>query len=457
MDKLLLSPKYKDFLRSRAPVEFLEGTTMAGKTTVGAFKFMLMVARSPKKLHIIAANDTGTAEKNIIGKDLGILDIFGALVSYNGNGTKDDKIPHIRYVTPNGEKTIYIMGYGDRAKWKKALGGQYGCLYIDEINTADMEFIREASMRTDYMMATLNPDDPSLPVYSEYINCARPLEKWRSDTPVEILNELTREQKPGWVHWFFSFKDNLGLKQQELDRVLNNVPKGTKIYKNKVEGLRGRSTGLVFPNFDRSIHVKDIAWAQQFITEDRNKERFILFSSGLDTAYSSKSEDTISMTFHGLTNRGKWIQLDENVTNNKDLLVPIAPSDTAVNFNKFLERNREMWGFSRNVFIDSADQATITELLKFKRQHGSIYTFNPAWKKTKIIDRILLQSGWLAQESYFILSHCTESISEMERYSWSDSADNEPEDRNDHTINSSQYAWLPYKDKIGSDITHGTG
>lgn len=149
-------------------------------------------------------------------------------------------------------KMIYVMGYGDKQKWKKALGGQYGCLYVDEINTADIEFVREASMRADYFMATLNPDDPNLPVYKEYINCARPLPEWKDETPIEILNELREEPKPGWVHWFFSFSHNLGLKKEELDRVLTNTPKGTKIYKNKIQGLRGRSTGLVFPNFDRN-------------------------------------------------------------------------------------------------------------------------------------------------------------------------------------------------------------
>lgn len=40
-ERLLLSEKYKAFIRCDAPVEFLEGTTAAGKTTVGLFKFML--------------------------------------------------------------------------------------------------------------------------------------------------------------------------------------------------------------------------------------------------------------------------------------------------------------------------------------------------------------------------------------------------------------------------------
>lgn len=147
----------------------------------------------------------GTAEKNIINKDLGIVDDFGLLAEYNGNGTKDDKIPHILFHTHNGDKIIYVMGYGDKKKWQKALGGQYGCLYIDEINTADIEFVREASMRCDYFMATLNPDDPNLDVYKEYINCSRPLSEWSDDTPQEIKDELKEEPKPGWIHWFFSF------------------------------------------------------------------------------------------------------------------------------------------------------------------------------------------------------------------------------------------------------------
>lgn len=108
-ERLVLSRKYKAFLKCNAPVEFLEGTTAAGKTTVGLFKFMCKVAESPKKLHILAAKDTGTAEKNIINKDLGIVDDFGILVQYNGNGTKDDKIPHILFRTSRGNKIIYVM------------------------------------------------------------------------------------------------------------------------------------------------------------------------------------------------------------------------------------------------------------------------------------------------------------------------------------------------------------
>lgn len=446
-ERLLLSEKYKAFIRCDAPVEFLEGTTAAGKTTVGLFKFMLKVAESPKKLHILAAKDTGTAEKNIINKDLGIIDDFGQLVEYHGNGTKDDKIPHLLYHTSKGDKVIYVLGYGDKQKWQKALGGQYGCLYIDEINTADIDFVRESAMRCDYLMATLNPDDPALPIYKEYINCSRPLPEWEQETPKEIKDELKEEPKPNWVHWFFSFVHNLGLPKEKLDKIIANTPKGTKIWKNKIEGLRGKATGLVFLNFDRKRHVKTKAWLKQQLKNDEIKIKIV--TAGLDTSYSSESEDTIAMVYQIITTDRKVITVDEEIYSNADLTIPLAPSDTVECFIEFLERNRKEWGFARDVFIDSADQATITELNKHKRLHGSAYNFIPAYKKTTIIDRILLQISWLQQDAYLVLDHCVNHISELERYSWKEDKNNEPEDRNDHTINASQYAWLPYKMQIG--------
>ena len=451
---LLLSPKYKAFIRYNAPVEFLEGVTAAGKTTVGIFKWMLKVAESKKKYHIIAAKDTGTAEKNIINKDLGIIDDFGILTEYNGNGTKDEKIPHILFHTNNGDKIVYVMGYGDKKKWQKALGGQYGCLYIDEINTADIDFVREAAMRCDYFMATLNPDDPNLDVYKEYINCSRPLEKYKDDAPAEINDMLTEEPKPGWTHWFFNFSDNAALTQEKIEQIKMNVPVGTKLWKNKILGLRGKATGLVFPNFSRKRNVIKKDYLKQLISE--GKIKIDLCTSGLDTSYSANSPDTIAMTFSCITTTGDFIYLDEEVLNNKDLDVPLAPSDIAVRYFNFLERNRKEWGLAKNVFVDSADQATITELKKYKRINPCVYTFNDSYKQVEIIDRIHLQLGWICSAEgtdreechYYVLDHCKNHITELETYSWQEDK-YEPEDGHDHTINSEQYSWIPYRTKIG--------
>lgn len=443
-DEYKLSPKYKDFLKHNAPVEFLEGTTAAGKTTVGITKFMLKVAKSKKKMHVIAAKTTGVAEKNIIQKEYGIIDVFGDLVKYNGNGDKDNKIPHIRYNTPNGEKVIYILGYDNVDKWKMALGSQFGCVLIDEINTASIDFVREICTRNDYLMATLNPDDPNLSIYSEFINCSRPLEKYKKDVPVEILEQLNSEEKPNWTYWFFSFYDNASLSEEDIEKKKLSAPKGTKLYKNKILGLRGRATGLIFSNFERKNNV---------ISKEKAKTyKFIQFSAGLDTAYSESSPDTLAMTFIGITDKGKLVILNEEVYNNKNLEIPLAPSDIAPRFFNFLERNRKEWGLARDVFVDSADQATITELKKFKRTNLCVYNFLNAYKKITIIDRIHLALGWINVENkicYEVLNTCIEHIRELESYSWKEDK-YEPEDSNDHTINSSQYAWIPFRTKIGN-------
>ena len=452
MSDLILSDKYKAFLRCKAPVEFLEGTTAAGKTTVGIFKFMLRVAESPKRQHILSGLDTGTIEKNIINKELGILDVFAGLIEYNPAGRGAESLPHMVFRGGTEDKIIYVLGYDNKARWKKALGGQYGCLYIDEINVADMDYVREAAMRCDYLMATLNPDDPSLPIYSEYINHSRPLPEYDNDAPAELRNMLNQTVKSGWVWWYFSFDHNAGLSKEKKQKIIDNVPVGTKLYKNKILGLRGRATGLVFSNFDRSRHVITREEAKQFIKDQRNKDQkewFIKYTAGLDTAYSTKSPDTIAMSYQGITNRGRCILLSERVYNNAELNTPIAPSDTVTQFIAFLERCREEWGACRDGFIDSADAGTITEFAKYKRLHGSVYNFVPAWKALKVVDRINLQLGWFAHDQYLVVEDNTNMIRELESYSWKSDKDVEPEDGNDHMINSTQYGWLPYKHEIG--------
>lgn len=440
-----VSKKFNDFLNHLSKVDFLEGTTSAGKTTVGIVKFMWNVAESPRSQHILSGLDTGTIEKNIINKPYGIIDVFGGMVDYRGGGASGEKLPHIVFDSPYGVKKIYVLGYDDKARWKKALGNQYGCLYIDEVNIADMDFVREAFMRCENVIATLNPDDPNLPIYKEYINHSRPLPRWAKDEPKEILNELKESPKDGWVHWFFGFDDNIALTEEKKKTIIENVPVGTKLYKNKIQGIRCRATGLVFSNFSD----KNIVTAKEVKDKlKRGEIKFKRLAMGVDTSYSQKSPDTIAMQFCGITTDGDLYTLEERTYNNAERNEPLAPSDVVGEIVAFADFCRIGWGDFRNIFIDSADQATITECLKFRRENGSIYRFTPSYKEMKVIDRINLQLGWIAKGQYFVCEHCTENIREKGVYSWQEDKD-VPEDRNDHTVNAEQYAFLPFVAEIG--------
>lgn len=80
---------------------------------------------------------------------------------------------------------------------------------------------------------------------------------------------------------FFDFDHNAGLTQEKKEKIIDSVPKGTKLYQNKILGLRGRAEGLVFSTFKYDKNV---------ITENQARNRkFILFSSGVDTSYSQKN------------------------------------------------------------------------------------------------------------------------------------------------------------------------
>lgn len=312
-----------------------------GKTTVGAgVKFMYMVSASPKRLHIIAAKTTGIAEKNIIQQENGILDLHRNAV-YCGNGDRNNKLPHIKFEG----KLIYVLGYDNKDKWENVLGSQFGCVYIDEINTADIDFVREISTRNDYLLATLNPDDPSLPVYREFVNRSRPCAKYAADVPEEILRELTEEPVPGWRYWFFSFRDNLSLTEADIQRKMDAAPKGTKLYKNKILGLRGRATGLVFDLQQR--HIITAAQAAE--------HRFLYYSIGCDTSYSRQSHDRLTFEAVGITADKKCILLLEETHNNRDKTNPFAPSDVIPLLNRFAEQVKSRYGFARTIYIDSAD------------------------------------------------------------------------------------------------------
>ena len=448
---IVLSDKYKLFLTyTKAIFEILEGTTASGKTTVGIIKFILMVMLNPKKQHIIAGNDIGTIEKNIICSEFGVLKVFGNRVRFYPKGHGAVGIPHISITRDGKEKIILLLGYDTAARWKKALGGQYGCVFCDEMNTADMAFLRQIVMRCDYFMGTLNPDDPDKEVYKEFINRCRPLPECEGDAPTELVEMLNEPAMDNWVWWYFSFDDNAGLTEEKKEKIKSTHTPGSADYLHYILGLRGKAEGVIFDNFDRTKHIISEAVVLPFI-DKRNEEHFEIFSAGLDTAYSANTDDTIAFSFIGITNKRNIYILDEEVYNNKDSKVIYAPSNIAQKYYEFLEKNRQKWGFAQNTFVDSADQATQSEFKILKSKKGLIYNFNDAWKKLKIIDRIQLQKGWIATDNFYVLSHCKNYIKELKIYSWS-AKDNKtiPEDKNDHMINSVQYAWIPFKEKIGT-------
>lgn len=298
---------------------------------------------------------------------------------------------------------------------------------------------------------TLNPDNPDKEIYTEIINRARPIDKYKDEVPKWIWEELNKGiAMPNWRYWFFNFKDNPILTPEREQQLMTSLLPETREYQTKILGKRTKGTGLIFILPNDNIVSEQYAMYENPNEEDITKlvKRQFKLTIGVDTAYSRQSDDTFVFILSGISNKGTLFILEEMVMNNKGRSEPLTPSDIAIKLDEFVSYCTNKWGIVKNIFIDSADQATITECQKYRKVNGKIYSIFPAWKQTKVIDRINLQNSWIAKKQYLIVNSCKEHIKEHNVYSWLPNKD-EPEDGNDHTINSAQYSWLPYKTQIG--------
>lgn len=425
-------------------VDILEGQTQAGKTTTMiSTKFLYMVDKTKEKRHLIVGNDLGTVVSNIVSTGTcGLCDTFPE-IQQNLKGNSEQPFPHLKW----RDNIIYLAGYSDVSKWKKILGKQLGAVFVDEINIANMDFIRELFLpRFEYLMATLNPDNPSKEIYNEIINRARPIDKYKDSVPGHIWEELNKSTPTkGWHYWFCTMDDNPSMTEDKKELLLTSLLPETREYQTKILGVRTVGTGLVMPLTKDSIINEDVAMYVDKLKGEKRKYK--QFCCGIDTSYSNKTHDTFDMIFAGITNDGKYIILEERTLNNRGKAISLSPSDMAQDIDEWFTYCCNKWGNVDTLFIDSADAGTISEMRKFIREHGRSYNAFESWKKLSQIDRVNLVNGWIKQGNYLIVDTCKNIIAEHNVRCW-DNKD-QPEDANNHGHDASAYSWQPYKYMIG--------
>ena len=441
---MLFSEKQKAFLTYKTNVECAEGQTYGGKTTIGAIKFILRVKASSKKQHCICGLDTGTIEKNIIKSEMGIETYFGDEIDYRGNGDVNYNLPHIYVKSNKGLKVIFLFGYADQSRWKKALGGQFGCAMIDEVNTADMDLVREVAMRCDYLLMTLNPDDPNLPIYREYINHCRPLPNFEKDVPSEMMNQLlSQPAKEGWVHWYFRMDDNPTLTPEKKASIIANVPEGSKTWKAKILGLRGRSEGLVYDEFTdkKIIKLEQFKWLPM--------EMVSKVICGLD---SGLNNDATALVTTLITTAGRLLVIPSFYYLPK--IGSNANSQQALNIAKWLDYWLPRFGINiTNIVSIIGDSAAITQDLMYEINLKTPFRAMKVEKKDILKDTQRVKSI-IGKEDWFyiidagyrnplnpneVLGHNDMFIVELNNQIW-DLKKNQPMDGNDHCIDAFKYA-----------------
>lgn len=450
MGKLVFGEKALDFLAyPTKKLDICEGPTGTGKTVNAVTKMYFRVIDSKHRFHFMLAQDLTKAEQNLILEEtVGMIDISDGLCEFYKNGHGNISGPHVVVHDAYGgpDKYILIASYADEKQWKKILGGQYGCCFIDEVNQVrDMRIIQQSLARAnDYEIWTLNPDNPEAPIY-KYINQARPIKKYQFDAPREILSLLRERENKNWKWWFFGFKDNPWLTPERIEQKKSSFVEGTKEYNSYILGIRSKAEDLCFTAF---THKNIISREELHKKVDNNEIKFIKFTAGCDTAFSDTSPDLIAYIFAGITSDKKIYILDEFTHNNTlyrethNIADLFDSNDVVRQYIKFLTKNAHEWGYTEYAYIDSADAGTRTTIIKYMDEHSCPFDILPVKKSLLNIEgRISKMNGWLNKTEYIVIDDCEQHIHELNVYA-RDKKTGKPEDGNDHTINASQYSWL---------------
>ena len=450
-----LGDKFKEFVslldieNEHIETEVLEGQTSAGKTTIGiGLKFILLVSLSKKKLHLLCGYTMGKLESSIIVKENGICDIaeqLGYKLEYFPNGKGDVRLPHIVVYgrTRSDDKIIYCAGYSDKTKWKDILGNQYGIVAVDEANIADMDFLRELAMRRDYWMLTLNPDDPNMEIYKEFINHCRPLKKYESQYPKELLDQLFSQMaKDGWLHWYMTMDDNVALSEEKKNQIRSSLNPNSKQYRNKILGLRCRAEGLVYEEFTDSkiIPINEFKYLPN--------EMVSRVICGLD---SGLNNDATALVTCLLTTAGRLLCIPSFYYLPK--IGSNANSIQARNIANWLNYWLPRFGINiTNIVSIFGDSAALTQDLIYEINLQTPFNASAVEKKDILKDTQRVKSI-IGKDDYFyiidagyrnplnpeeLLGQTDMFIVELNNKVW-DLKKNQPEDGNDHCIDAFKY------------------
>lgn len=424
------SEKQFDFIKNLdTRLDFLEGTVRSGKSYVGVFKFFLKVRESQNEegINVMAAYDIKTFERVV----LPLIRVHFPNTEYKSWGEGGARVLW-------DQEVIYVVGFADMNRFKRILGSNIKNFFATEINLLPHIYFlheiigRSSSVNNPYIYLDSNPDNPDLEIYQILNQC-----KLMTASPnQDYFNQTPDVDK--WHAYHFVFEDNPIMDADKIARLKSSIPEDSPYYAPKILGVRTKAEGLVFGHDLKETHIIAEDYIRQF--------KFVAVSVGVDTSYSTQTEDTICFAYVGFTDDKKMIVLDEWVHNNRDFI--IRASDIPRHLEDFIYKNNQKWQMTTyGCYVDSADANLINEINMSKNQIAA----SPAWKKFGIVDRIQWTLNALHTNSYLINANCTEHIQEMKNYMWNEKKSLMPMDKNDHTINAVQYSFIPYRHLVGKE------
>lgn len=347
LDDVILLEKHRDLIKDRSQVIFCEGVTNASKSFIIGIAFILRILAEPdtRTQFVLAGASVPVLERMFIQNESSFYNIFKPICEYTAAGQGGARI------IVNKRKTIYLVGYDNKKRWQSILGLTIHGFNIEEINIADDEFVSEAFIRTfrngGWMYASCNGGDPDIPVYTDYMNKGRPLEKYKDQIPKETWKELeSQEPDSAFRYYFFTFDDNPTMTIAERTNLMNNTPKNSYQWKTKILGIRGIREGAIYADYmDKAKNIVKL----DMLTGDIDflKPRGIeLITIGQDVGGTDNNVFTLNVFTRGFREYIVVDMLEFNDANHDEI------------WTKFSDWFKPYWEkysmFIKGVFIDSA-------------------------------------------------------------------------------------------------------
>lgn len=440
-------------------INIYEGAVRSGKTVASVIAWISFIRNSPHREFLMTGKTSDTLYRNVLGGDLGMLNIMSGTAIYNKSSIGGAKITakfinndFVRLVedledegliivhrTSAGEilyrralasikenkkkvleyldgkeipslydnKTIYCIGANDERSEGNIRGMTIGGWYADEATLYPENFIKQAinRMSLDGAMAfwTMNPDSPYHPIKTEYIDSGN------------------------YRVFHFELDDNAALSErykEELKQAYSGL-----WYDRMVLGLWIMADGIIYSKFNKDKHIVNNAiLAKDSISFDK-------YWVGCD--YGNTNATTFILG--GITRDNKVYILNEYYHSGKDVNGSKSPSHYSKDFKKWIDA---LWGLQgekinpERIYVDPAAKSFIMQL--YEDGMRNIISAN-----NDVLEGIELVSNLIDNDRFFVHERCKHVLEEMSAYCWDSKAQkrgvDKPQKDHDHCLDAIRY------------------
>lgn len=396
--------KHKEYMHKgiKATISVAEGAVRAGKTVDNVAMFAKMLELGVQdRIHLASGSTSANAKLNI-----GDCNGFGLEYIFRGRckWSKFKGNECLRIKTANREYIVIFVGGSKADSFKKIRGNSYGMWIATEINLHHDSFIKDAfnrqlASKTRRVFWDLNPSSPANFIYKDYID----------------KFEETYGERYNYEH--FTIRDSASITEERIRDIESQYDKNSVWYRRDILGERCNAEGLVYPMFNKDIHVVRKGDVQ---TEG---DYYVSSDYGIQNA-------TVFLLWQKEVGSKRWICLNEYYYSGRDNHYQKTVSEHVKGLIQMLNGIEP-----RAIIVDPSASALITEI----RRKG--YHVRRADNDVKEgIDDV---STMLANQLLAFCDCCVNTIGEFGIYSWDEKASERGEDaplkENDHAMDATRY------------------